>query len=243
MFIMYKLRTLTLFLMGLFIVSNAFSQSPADSMDSAQVNFLKNLADAHAQKSDFFKALGEWWILISFVAGGLLTFFGVRAWIDRLVDDMMTKKASEKLGVDWGTVKMLVDERKALLAKRSKVKVAIINQKTGKKDTFHDLLTKAGYPEPGFFILETPSDNTKEAFGSAFKQADFHFLIVDNEDEAMSDSDIKEQVIDNQIIAFSGKIIWYTKREISREDFAKYSKQATILKNWSNILSAIDEKI
>lgn len=199
----------------LLMAAGAWGQSPADSLTVEQVGRLRIIAEWKS-KWDLARELTTYFLpIISFLLGGALTYLGLKARFQKWAEEEITKKASEKIGVDWGIVKKLVDEKRTLLDKRSKVTVAIINHSTGERSELDDLITNLGYPKPKFFtFIKKEGDSSVRSYESDFKKGDFKFLIIDNHDGKLSEDDGKK-IIESNKNAFDKRIIWYTKGDLT----------------------------
>jgi len=143
-----------------------------------------------------------------------LKFF-IKTKAEKWAEEEITKKASEKFGVEWAVIKKLVEERKILLEKRSKVPIAIINHSTGERSELDDLITKLEYPKPKFFtFIKKDGDNSVSSYEHDFKKGNFKFLIIDNHDGKLSEEDAKK-IIESNKDAFDRRVIWYTKGDLS----------------------------
>jgi len=126
-----KIKTITAF--GLLLISaNLLGQT--DTL--ATVIFKKSEAESLQTIGQYWNVAALWISAIAAVIIPILSYFALRSRIDKWADEAFSKKASEKVGVDWGIVKNLVDERRALLQKRSAIKIAVINQKLEKKGVY-----------------------------------------------------------------------------------------------------------
>lgn len=228
--------------LGLLVyVGGVWGQSPADSLSSAQVARLQEIAEWKS-KWDVARDITVYFLpVLGFLLGGLFTYLGIRSRFQKWAEEEITKKASEKVGVDWGIVKNLVNEREALLRKRSKVLIAIVNHSTGERKDIGGIIEALSYPTPKFFVFSKPKDNSVQNYGSAFKKTDFNFLIIDNEDGKMEETEIIT-IIEGNKEAFGGRIIWYTKDDITA--YATVTKAGVgIVKQTSRFQIELDNRL
>ena len=110
----------------LLVVGEMWGQPPADSLTSEQVDRLRTVAEWKS-KWDIAREASVFLLpLIAFVLGGLATYLGIRNRFQKWAEEEITKKASEKVGVDWAVVKQLVDEKNrdaAIKAKRLAIEI------------------------------------------------------------------------------------------------------------------------
>ena len=179
-------------------------------LTAEEITALKKLAEYNNTWNIFL----NFWAILGPILGGLATWLAIKGRIQRWADEEITKKASEKVGVDWGIVKNLIDERRTLLQKRGAIKIAVVNQSTGEKGDLSDLISGYGFPKPAFFTVEDTKDNSKKHFGTDFKKGDFQLLLFDNEDGAMQEDSIVKMIEENRA-AFKSNILWYTKEQVN----------------------------
>jgi hypothetical protein len=205
---MKRISKLLLTLCLLVVVGEVWGQAP--QLTTEEIASLKKLAEDNTHRNTILNI----WAFLGPIFGGLATWLGLRKKTEDWAEKEITKKASEKFGVDWTIVKMLVDERRILLRDRGAVKIAIINQKTGEKGDLSKLISGYGFPTPEFFTVQDTSDGSKKHFGTAFKKGDFNLLIFDNEDGEMQEENIVKMIQENQT-AFKSNILWYTKDQVN----------------------------
>lgn len=205
-----------LLIFGLLMLSGGvWGQSPADSLTVEQVGRLRTIAEWKS-KWDLARELTTYFLpIISFLLGAILTYLGLKARFQKWAEEEITKKANEKIGVDWSIVKKMVEERRVLLEKRAKVPIAIINHSTGERSELEYIINKLEYPRPQFFtFIKKEGDSSVRCYESDFKKGDFKFLIIDNHDGKLSEEDGKK-IIESNKDAFDKRIIWYTKGDLT----------------------------
>ncbi len=239
MFIMYKIRSLTLILIGLFIAFNVFSQSPADSLTIDQVNAIKD-ALSNMEKVNSLWELGKYIVpvltlIVGFLGGYAFYRKKVNDWADRQIDERLKKEYN----IDWSVLKAMINEK----SKRSNCKVAVLNAVTGKRDEIIDLLTNAGFPIPSFFTFNDTKDTSKHYFFSdKFDPNAFDFLLIDNEDGQLEEMEIAEKILVKQKDAFQKKILWFNP-SAKLEKYEEYIKSIAVLQAKERIPVAIEQRL
>lgn len=99
-----------------------------------EVDGLKKLALYYQNWNVFLNV----WAFLGPILGALATWLGSRRIIEKWAEEQITKKANEKLGVDWATVKLLVDEKKES-ARRQDIRIAIIGKMGKTKELIKEL--------------------------------------------------------------------------------------------------------
>ena len=124
------------------------------------------------------------WIGSSFfwaIVGSVVTWLGLHKKVEDWAEKEVTKKANEKLGVDWATVKLLVDEKKEELARHQAIRIAIIG-KMGKTQELLKELERSNLRTDDFrkhdVLPETPEINSIDV------------LVIDNSDGTYSEDHV-----------------------------------------------------
>lgn len=199
------------------IVSPIWGQSPADSLTFEQVERLREIAELKG-KWDFIRGILTVLLpILGFLLGAFFSYLGVKNRILRWAEEEVTKKASEKFGLDWGIVKKLVDEEKRMAAIIAK-KVAVVNT-VGKYLTLSNEIEKHGFSTEDYRKLEIlPDDLDINAC---------QLLVLDN-----SNGDYKEEDVvrffDNMQEKI--KIVYLATEDLSDENFKKYKSSVRIIK-------------
>lgn len=180
--------------------------------------------------------------IISALIGTGVTSLIIWYFLEKWAEKIFTQKASEKIGLDWNTVKQLAEERQKLNRVRGECSIAIVSKTVGKKDELHRLFKDNGFKEPKSFTI---SD-----FNKSFDINLFNIVLIDNiidGDKVNSDggifteSEIKEQIIEPNKTAL--KFIWYTKMDVSTETFKIYKDIVSFVKKKNHLIENIDDFI
>jgi len=235
-----------LLIFGLLIVgvSGILGQgpSPADSLNSEQVARLRTVAEWKS-KWDVARDVAVYFLpILSFLLGSVFTYLSVKNRIQKWAEEEITKKANEKIGVDWAVVKVLVSEKKALLDKRAKFKIAVINKNTGKRKELADRIIGAGYPEPIFFTFEDTQDPSKKVFSKDFVQNDFNLILIDDDEkEGIPEENILSEIILKHENAFMKNFIWFTQKRI--KSFEIYKNRVAFVQLDQYLIENMDNRL
>jgi len=208
-----------------FLLCSAFVASGQDSLSVEEIKALKNLATYNTTWNAFLNI----WAILGPILAILFTYLGIKNMIEKWAENEITKKASEKLGVDWATVKSLVDAQKKLVEVRKSSPIAIVNKNIGKKKELHDFLTKAGFPEPVSFSLTE--------FDKTFQNKNFKLVFIDNEDEQLIENEVIEKIIEPNKEAVN--FVWYTKTDIKA--FKTYQHCVSFVKKKNHLIENLDD--
>jgi len=230
-------KTMLLLLFCLLVASIARAQDLLLTQD--EVDNLKKLAEYNKTLNLFLNV----WAFLGPILAALTTWLLLKTRIQKWAEEEITKKASEKLGINWNIMKGLVTERDDLLKRRANVQIAIVNHSTGERDDLINIITALNYPAPKFFVLDGKDDNSVLHFNKDFKKTDFRFFIIDNEDGGLKEEEIT-LLIDQNKDAFRGKIILYTKGEIKPEIYATVTKAGVgVIKQTSRFQIELDNRL
>lgn len=189
-----------------------------------EIASLKKLAEYNTRWNSFLNI----WAFIGPVLAAIVTWLGLRKKAEDWAEKEITKKASEKFGVDWAIVHQLVEEKKRDAAIKSK-RLAIVNKLTGRRQDLVAMLEKQGFKTtpPQFFTLE--------AFNTKFDYNQFDLIILDNHDGKLDETDLR-QIIDKHQFPY----VLYTVEQTSKaffEDYKSKVKFAQIQQNISDYIS------
>lgn len=219
-------KTIKLLLLSLLVVSTATlcAQTPeVPQLTPEEIKSLKELA-AYNEKWNAF--LNVWAILGPLIAI-LVTWLGLKKTVVDWAESEITKKANEKFGVDWATVKQLVDAKKRDNQIKSK-RLAIVNKKTGRRQELVSLLDKNGFNSYQFFNLTD--------FGSKFDHNQFDLVLFDNFDRGLEENEMTA-IINNHQFPY----ILFTIEDASNSFFANFKGKVKFAKLEQNIPEYISQ--
>jgi hypothetical protein len=202
---------------------SGWGQSPADSLSSKQVESLREVA-SWKNKWDIAREVAVYLLpILSFLLGAIFTYLGVRNRILKWAEDEVTKKATEKFGVDWEVVKQLVDDKKRDATIKAK-RLAIVNKHTGRRQDLVKMLEKYGFksPPPQFFNLTD--------FNTKFDYNDFDMIILDNHDSQLNEQEMREIIEKYQF-----PYVLYTSSELSTDFFNLFNSKVKFAKIQENL--------
>jgi hypothetical protein len=222
---MKRISKLLLTLCLLVVVGEVWGQ--AATLTAEEIASLKKLAEYNTRWNSFLNV----WAILGPILAAVVTWLGLRKKAEDWAEKEITKKASEKFGVDWGTVKILVDNEKRRQAVRAK-RIAVINHDAGKRDELMSVLVKAGFAEKNIHFYKWTE------IGS-FNDNNHDLILLDNFDGLITDDNLKKQ-IEAKIHKF--KIVVYSAVDVSF--FSKYDKiKVKITKNPAYIADNIEQLV
>lgn len=216
-------RKLLLLILGLTLLFGGLGAQTTPLTEEEIAN-LKNLAEYNTRWSFFLNV----WAFLGPLLAAIVTWLGLRKKIEDWAESQITKKASEKFGVDWAIVKKLVDKETHILNVRQK-RIAVINKKDGKRNDLVAILTKSGFDEKNihFYTLDKMKD---------FEENNHDIILLDNFDGSLSESEMEEQIT-KKLPKFN--FLVFTNVDVGF--YSKYGPKVKIVKNPNYIVDNLEQ--
>lgn len=213
---MRHLKLLLVFAL-LLMVGGAWGQDTL--LTAKEIAPLKELAKYNTRWNTFLNI----WAILGPLLAVLVTWLGLRKKVADWAEKEITQKATEKFGVDWATVKQLVDEKKRHAAIKAK-RLAIVNKEIGRRQDMVTMLDNYGFknPPPQFF-------NWTE-FNAKFDHNQFDLVILDNHDGQLTETEL-QQVMEKYQFPY----VLYTVKQTSQTFFEKYKDKVKFAQIQQNI--------
>ena len=187
---------------------------------------IKNLKELAVYNSTWNVFLNIWAILGPILAI-IATIIGLKTKVANWAESEITKKANEKFGVDWATVKQLVDTKKRDNLVKSK-RLAIVNKQTGRRQELVSLFDKNGFTSYQFFKLED--------FNTKFDHNQFDLILFDNFDGGLEENEMSQIINSNQF-----PYVLYTPGPASVTFFSNFKGKVKFAQNEQNIPEYISQ--
>lgn len=183
------------------------------------INELKKLVKYSTQWNTFLNI----WAILGPLLAAIVTWLGIRKKAEDWAEKEITQKANEKFGVDWATVKQIVDDKKRDAAIKAK-RLAVINKQTGRRQDLVATLEKNGFknPPPQYFNLAD--------FNSKFDYNQFDLVILDNHDGQLT-----EEILQHIIEKHQFPYVLFTKVDLTPAFFAAFKDKVKFAKDQENI--------
>lgn len=216
-----KLFKLTSVIFILFIANIVIGQDV--QLSPKEIDELKLLA-AYSTRWNAFLNI---WAILGPIFGMAIVWLGLRKKVEDWAEKEITKKANEKFGVDWVTVKLLVDDKKRDALIKAK-RIAIINKETGRRQDLVTLLEKNGFnnPSPQFFSLVD--------YQTKFDFNKFDIVLLDNYDGLLTETDMR-QIIEKHQFPY----VLFTKTDLTPQFFTQFNSKVKFLKIQENLIDYI----
>lgn len=184
-----------------------------------EISDLQELAKYNSRWNAFLNI----WAFLGPLLAAVVTWLGLRKKVDDWAEKEITKKASEKFGVDWAVVKQLVDEKKRDATIKAK-RLAIVNKETGRRQDLVSMLEKYGFknPPPQFFNLAD--------FNIKFNHNNFDLVVLDNHDGELTESEMRQIIEAHQF-----PYVLFTNTDLSSEFFNDFKVKVKFAKIQDNI--------
>ena len=213
-------NTIKILLLSLLVVSTATLCAQTPEVPQLTPEEIKNLKELAAY-NETWNWLKNLWPLFGPIIVALIGWLGLRKKIEDWVEKELTKKANEKFGVDWATVKQLVDAKKRDNLIKSK-RLAIVNKQTGRRQELVSLFDKNGFTSYQFFKLDD--------FNTKFDHNQFDLILFDNFDGGLEENEMSAIIKNNQF-----QYILFTLKDTTNSFFSEYKSIIKFAKIPENI--------
>lgn len=199
------------------LVLTCWSQSPADSLSSDQVEKLREIAQWKS-KWDIAREISVYILSpLSFIIGVVIAFMGLKNRIEKWAEDQISKKASEKFGLDWELLKQIVDEKKREMALRQ-ARITIVGNR-GKYIELSNEFARYDFNSVDYRkMADLPDD---------LDIATCDLIVIDNSDGSYKEHDVVRlfEMLKDRI-----KLVYLAGEDLSNDNFKKYRPIVKIIK-------------